>query len=138
MKRAVITLALSTALLPFGAAPALAQEPAHVSAHTTFPTVTRGGFQDSDCLVENTSGEPVLAIISPSVTYADGDVQRFHLNQGPTALGAGEAFILSIGYAVPEDAATGTATFTCDVRVVGPAGGGFSTSASAPFEVVPA
>lgn len=140
MKRFASTLAVAaaTVVLPFGGTPALAQEPAHVSAHSSFATVTQGGFQSSECAVENTSGEPVLAIISPSVTYADGDVQRFRLNQGPTALGPGEAFILSIGYAVPEDAAPGTATFTCDVRIVGAGGGGFAASASAPFEVVPA
>lgn len=137
MKRFASTLALVTAaLVPALATPAAAQEPVHVSAHTSFPTVSPGGFQDADCLVENTSGEPVLAIISPSVTYADGEVQRFHLNQPPTMLGPGEAFILSIGFAVPEDAVPGTATFACDVRAVGPAGGGFAQRATATFEVV--
>jgi len=135
MKRLVTALAIAAAaVLP--AAPAAAQEPVHVSAHASFPTVSAGGFQDADCLVENTSGEPILVLISPQVTYADGDVQRFHLNQPPTMLGADEAFLLSIGFAVPEDAAAGTATFECTVRVVGPAGAGFTQTATAPFEVV--
>ena len=137
MSRLTAALAAAvTVLLPAEAA--VAQEPAHVSAHATFASVSQGGFQDADCLVENTSGEPILAIISPSVTYADGEVQRFHLNQPPTALGPGEAFVLSIGFAVPEDAEPGTATFARDVRVVGAAGGGFAQRATATFEVVPA
>lgn len=136
MKRFATLLTVATAVVLGGSAPAIAQDPIEVHAHTTFAQVSPGGFQDADCIVENQSGEPVLAIISPSVTYADGDVQRFHLNQPPTMLGAGETFILSIGFAVPEDAAPGTATFACDVRVVGPAGGGFADRATATFEVV--
>lgn len=133
MSRLALAVA-AVALLPLGTA--TAQEPVHVTTHVTFAQVSAGSFQDADCLVENTSGEPVLAIIQPSVTYADGDVQRFHLNQGPTMLGPGDAFILSIGFAVPEDAATGTATFDCTVRAVGPGGGGAVVSDSSTFEVV--
>lgn len=134
MSRLALAVAAATALLPFGGT-ATAQEPVHVTTHVSFPQVSPGSFQDADCIVENTSGEPVLAIISPSVTYADGDVQRFHLNQPPTMLGPGDAFILSIGFAVPEDAATGTATFDCTVRAVGPGGGGAVVSDSSTFEV---
>lgn len=134
MKRLVSALAIATAaLLP--AAPAVAQDPIEVTAHSTFATVSPGGFQDVDCAIDNLTGESILVLISPSVTYADGDVQRFHLNQPPTMLGPGETFILSIGFAVPQDAAPGTATFTCSVRVVGPAGMGFTDSASSTFEV---
>lgn len=136
MKRFASTLALATAvLLPASATPAQAQDPIHVSAHATFETVSPGGFQDADCLIENTSGETLLVLINPSVTYADGQVQRFHLNQPPTVIEPGGAFLLSIGFAVPSDAAPGTATFTCAVRVVGPVGGGFTQSASATFTV---
>ena len=134
VKRLASALLTGAALL-LPTVPATAQDPIEVSAHTTFATVSPGGFQDADCFIENTSGEPVLVIISPYVTYADGDVQRFRLNQPPTLLGPGDAFILSIGFAVPADAATGTATFTCDVRAVGQGGGGFADSASATFEV---
>lgn len=132
--RLMSAIGLGTALL-LPSTPAVAQDPIEVSAHASFSPVSPGGFQDADCLVENTSGEPVLAIISADVTYADGDVQRFHLNQGPTLIDPNGAFLLSIGFAVPEDAATGTATFTCSVRAVGPGGGGFADSASATFEV---
>lgn len=135
MTRLLSALAIAATALP-PAAPSVAQDPVHVSAHATFATVSPGGFQDADCLVENTSGEPVMVTINLSVTYADGDLQRFRLNQGPTLLGPDEAFLLSIGFAVPEDAAAGTATFTCDVRVVGAAGGGFTQRAAATFEVV--
>ena len=139
IKRLAMVLAVATlGALALGVAPLAAQDPIEVSAHATFETVSQGGFQDVDCAIENLSGEPVLAIITADVTYADGRVQRFHLNQPPTMIGAGETFILSIGFAVPADAATGTATFECDVRVVGPAGGGFSDSATATFEVAAA
>ena len=136
MRRVALLFALvATVLLPAGAS---AQEPVHVSTHVTFGTVAPGGFQDADCLIENLSGESVLVIINPQVTYADGDVQRFHLNQPPTVIGPDEAFLLSIGFAVPDDAAAGTATFACSVRVVGPAGAGFEQTATSAFEVVAA
>lgn len=139
MKRFAPALALAVAVfLPAAATPAMAQEPVDVETHVTFDPVAQGGFQDVDCAIENLSGEQVIVLINPSVTYADGDVQRFHLNQPPTILGPGEAFILSIGFAVPADAEPGTATFTCAVRVVGPAGGGFTDSSSSTFEVVAA
>jgi hypothetical protein len=137
MKLFASALALATAVLvPVAAAPALAQEPVDVETHVTFDPVTRGAFQDVDCAIENLSGERLVVLISPSVTYADGQVQRFHLNQPPTILGPDETFILSIGFAVPADAGPGTATFTCAVRVVGPVGSGFVDSSSSTFEVV--
>lgn len=137
MNRFVSALALAAAvLLPVGTPAAVAQEPIHVTAHATFATVSPGGFQDVDCLVENLSGETILVLISPYVTYADGQLQRFHINQPPTVIEPDGAFILSIGFAVPSDAALGTATFTCDVRAVGSAGGGFRQSDTATFEVV--
>lgn len=123
------------ALLAF-APPALAQEPIHVSARASFATVTQGGFQNVECLIENTSGENILAHITVFVTYADGTVQAFRLQQAPVMLGPGDAFFLSIGFAVPQDAALGTATFSCSVRALGAGGGGFVQTATAPFEVV--
>lgn len=118
---------------------ALAQaEPVHVAAHASFATVQQGGFQDVDCLVGNQSGERVLVHFTTFVTYADGTVQAFRINQPPTEIGPDEAFILSIGFAVPRDAAPGTATFTCSVRVLGPAGAGFTEADAATFEVAAA
>lgn len=135
VRRFVTALAAAAATcLP--ASTAVAQDPVEVSTHVTFPTAAPGGFQDADCAVENLSGESLLVVIVADVTYADGQVQRFHLNQPPTVLGPGETFILSIGFAVPDDAAAGTATFTCSVRAVGPAGGGFADADTSPFEVV--
>lgn len=121
------------------ASPVLAQtSPIHVTAHATFETVPRGGFQDVDCLVENLSGETVLAHFTVFVTYADGSVQDFRLNQPPTVIGPNEAFILSIGFAVPSDAGLGTATFTCTVRALGPGGMGAVETDTDTFEVVAA
>ena len=132
------TLALA-ALLLLASAPVRAQtEPIPVTADATFPTVSQGGFQDVDCRIDNLSGERILAHITVFVTYADGSVQSFRLAQPPTVLGPGESFILSIGFAVPQDAALGTATFTCEVRALGAAGGGFTASDTATFEVVAA
>ncbi|HWL34641.1 MAG TPA: hypothetical protein VNQ77_00470 [Frankiaceae bacterium] len=135
MRRTISALALAGAALFSAASPAVAQDPIHVSAHASFDTVSPGGFQSGECAVENTSGERLLVVLSPSVTYADGEVQRFRLNQPPTVLGPGEAFILSVAFAVPEDAAPGTATFTCEARAVGAGGGGFTQTATDTFEV---
>ena len=138
MKRFASALALATAVfLPAAATPAAAQAPIHVSAHASFATVTPGGFQDVDCLVENLTDEPLLVRITADVTYADGDVQTFRFNQPPTLIDPNGAFLLSIGFAVPSDAALGTATFTCTAQALGVAGG-YRESATATFEVVAA
>ena len=144
MRAAVISTrprpALVLALLLSLAAPALAESTVvDVSAHASFATVQQGGFQDVDCLIENVSTEPVLVMITAFVTYADGDVQTFRaLQQGPILIEPDGAFFLSIGFAVPEDAALGTATFTCSVRVVGPVAAGETEAAAATFDVAPA
>ena len=135
--RTIRKLALATILLTFLGTPALAQSNAvDVKAAATFATVAPGSFQDVDCLIENVSNEPVMVLIKAFVTYADGDVQEFRrLTDGPILIEPEGAFFLSIGFAVPQDATLGTATFTCEVRVLGSAGMGETESATATFEV---
>lgn len=58
--RALPTLALLAVLLALPQAVAQTA-PIHVSAEATFPTAEPGGFQEVGCLVENTSGERLLA-----------------------------------------------------------------------------
>lgn len=141
MKNATSKIVASLLLLPLlGTSPVLAQaSPVHVTAEASFPTVQQGGFQDVGCRIDNVSGEPVMVLIKAFVTYADGTVQEFRgLTQGPVLIEPDGAFLLFIGFAVPQDAALGTATFTCEVRVVGSAGMGATESATATFEVVAA
>lgn len=56
------------------------------------------------------------------MTYADGEVQDFRINQRPTMLAPGDAFVLSIAFAVPKDAAPGTATFDAGAPICARAG----------------
>lgn len=131
-------LALSAIVLLAVASPALAESSViNVTAEATFATVTPGGFQDVGCQIDNVSTEPVLVTIRAFVTYADGTTQDFRaLTQGPVLIDPNGSFILFIGFAVPTDAALGTATFTCTVRVLGMAGMGETETATATFEVV--
>lgn len=120
------------------ASPVLAQaSPIHVTAETTGPAqVQPGQAQQVGCLVENTSGENVLVQIHGEVTYADGRTQTIFRPGEPILLGPDEGFILLITFAVPFDAALGTATFTCTVRAVTMGGGVFVESDTSGFEVV--
>lgn len=139
MRHAYRTLPASALLLLtlLAPAPALAQaEPIHVTAHIENTTRAQGDVQTADCLVENLSGETILVHFTTFVTYADGTVQNFRINQPPTVLGPGEGFILRIFFLIPSDAALGTATFTCTVRALGAAGMGFTQTDTATFEVV--
>lgn len=127
---------LALAALLLVASPALAQaEPIHVTANAAHPTRTPGEIQEGGCQIDNLSGERLLVHFTTYVTYADGSVQSFRINQPPTVLGPGESFVLLIFFLVPEDAALGTATFTCTVRALGAGGMGFTQTDTATFEV---
>lgn len=134
--RRVLPLAVAFLLLATG--PALAQSAAlDTFAHASFETATPGGFQEGECGVFNVGTEPVLVQMSASVTYADGREQSVFRPGQPILLGPDEGFVLSIFFAVAQDAALGTATFTCTFRALG-GGGAFVETATDTFEVVPA
>lgn len=140
MERLVPKLVLAaTALLLLVPSAALAHaSPIHVTAHAEFETATQGGFQEVGCLVENVSDEPVLVQITGTVTYADGQTQTLFRPGQPILLEPDGAFVLFIFFAIPEDAALGTATFECSVRALGVQGGVVTERDTATFEVVPA
>lgn len=134
--RLLLTATALALLLPSAA---LAQaSPIHATAHAEFETAAQGGFQEVGCLVENVSGEPVLVQITGTVTYADGRTQTLFRPGQPILLQPDEAFVLFIFFAIPEDAALGTATFECAVRALGVQGGVVTERDTATFEVVPA
>ena len=136
MKSLVSRLVLGLVVVALTATAALAQS-IHVTAETTFPTASPGGFEEVGCRVDNLANEPIRVQISGTIIYSDGSTQTILRPGQPVSVDLDGSFITFIFFAVPADALRGTATFECSVRAIGIQGGSERQSALSTFEVLP-
>lgn len=124
--------------------------PVETFVTTSFPTAVRGGFSEVFLVVQNHSNASTVSInIELDLRYADGAAVRpFHLGEARAhTLGPDQGVGFRIFFAVPADAALGTATFRVNARVGRVTGGDgeghrdnpnpMVASDSVQFEVVP-
>ena len=135
MKPIARNLGCLVAALLLATAPALAQS-IHVTAATTFPTANPGGFEDVGCRVDNLLNDTIKVQIVGTVTYSNGAQQTILRPGQPQTLPPDTSLITFIFFAVPPDAALGTAMFECAVRATGIPGGAETQRALSTFEVV--
>ena len=98
--------------------------PIEVLAHTEMSTVHPGGFGDVACAVENLTADTTLGVlIEGTVVYSDGRPQTILRRRQPEILVAGSTLIDFILFAIPLDAAPGTAKFLCTASATRVTGG---------------
>jgi hypothetical protein len=98
--------------------------PIEVFAHTEIEVVLPGGFGDVACAVENLTADTTLTvIIEGRIVYSDGITQTILRRRQPEILAPESTLINFIFFAVPVDAAPGTATFYCTASAARVTGG---------------
>lgn len=129
----LFTVALVLAL---AAVPAFAADLVHVSTRVSSPSVSQGGANHGEVLIENVVNADVRVRLDVKVVYADGTVQRLTGISDPGTLGPGGGYLQSVYFVIPPDAALGPARFVADVTATS---GGLKEqeTSSAPFDVVP-
>jgi hypothetical protein len=93
--------------------PAERPPPVEVFATVFFPEVAPGGVSEVEWGVANvTDDTPVSVRIRGEITYADGARETFRLFRRPVTLEPGFGVGVIMLFLVPDDAASGEATFT--------------------------
>lgn len=105
--------------------------PIEISTEAEILSSPLGNLLETTLVVENHGSEPVRVFLLGRVVWPDGSSQILRYGP-PVAIDANGAFLLSALSPIPEDAGTGTGTFTA-TAFVGPVGHGGRAAFAGPL-----